>query len=80
MTLKEFNSLDEVDQANEVINGIFLDCRMELNFIVLLYDLYSFYVEVYYSSTANHILKLKSFRGTQLLDVYLEEIEIDALI
>jgi hypothetical protein len=47
--------------------------------MVLLYQLDSFYVEVFYNKTHNYISKLNGFDDTDLLEPYLKKIEISLM-
>jgi hypothetical protein len=52
--------------------GVFLDLfRAEDDFKIMLYALYSFYVEVWYKQNSE-ITRLRSFSSTGLLDAYFE--------
>jgi hypothetical protein len=76
MTLYEFKTLSDFEQAEAVWNGTFIAHREDGFFRVLLYQIDSFYVEVYYHKTANVILRFRSFTTTRLLEPYLEKINI----
>jgi len=71
MTLDEFRSLNEVEQANAVWEGVFIEVRKDNDGSVALYDLGGFYVEVYYSNSDNKITSLRPFKSTELLQPYL---------
>jgi len=76
MTLYEFNFLSDDDKALEIWNGAFIADRIEASSRILLYQLYSFYVEVYYHTEQNKIQKFRSFSSTNQLDIYLARIDI----
>lgn len=79
MTLYDFKTLNEQQQANAAWDGVFLDLRTEKNYNVLLYDLGGFYVEVYYSSVLNKIIKLRPFQSVQPLQPYLDGFNTEEL-
>ena len=72
MTLYSFNKLDEIEQ-HEVIwaDGVNIGERNDGEHKVVLYQLYSFYVELYYHIEYDVLRRLKSFSNTALLDDYL---------
>jgi hypothetical protein len=76
VTLYEFKALPEIEQAEAVWSGIFLDYRDEELYRILLYGLDSFYVEVYYHALNNLISHFCSFTTTRLLEPYLEHINV----
>ena len=61
MTLKEFNELEERDQYKEIWNGVFISDRTEEEFVVMMYKVHSFFVEVYYHPGSNFIEGFRSF-------------------
>lgn len=80
MTIEEFIALDEVAQA-EILSG--LTCiwgRDENMFKILLYQVDSFYVEVYYHKKLREIKKLLPFEDTDLLAPYLNRIDISEIV
>lgn len=72
LTLYQYNLLSETERPALLWeDGVFLDLsRREDGFKILLYSLYSFYVEVWYSQEDNEIARLRSFSSTTPLDVY----------
>jgi len=80
MKLTEFNLLDEIQQAEALLNyGVLIAERMYKEFRILLYQLHQFYVEVYYHNTFSMIQGFRGFEGTTALEPYLEEIDISCL-
>jgi hypothetical protein len=81
MTLFEFKLLAE-DEQIEVIweSGHFVADRYEHDCSVLLYQVDSFYVEVFYVVWLNRFEILRSFTNTEQLSPYLDEIDISSLI
>ena len=80
MTINEFMELDEADQAEALTNKACIIGRDEDQFKVLLYQVDSFYVEVYYHKGHREIKRLLPFEDTDLLAPYLHKIDISQLI
>lgn len=76
MTLYEFNGLDEMEQAEAVWEGVFISDREDEEHKILLYQVDSFYVEVFYHKEYNVIRKFRSFSSTEQLHPYLENINL----
>ncbi len=77
MILYHFNSLDEKMQAEAIWeHGVHIADRIEGAFKLILYQIESFYVEVWYNPAENSILKFRSFSSTTPLEPYLEKIDI----
>ena len=72
-TLYQFNLLPEKDKPVLLWqDGVFLDrSREENGFKIVLYALYSFYVEVWYKVDENEIVKLRTFKSLKQLSCYL---------
>jgi len=72
LTLYQYNLLPETERPALLWeDGVFLDLsRIEDGFKIMLYALYSFYVEVWYSQEDNKITMLRSFNSTAPLDAY----------
>jgi len=82
MTLEQFYELDEMEQRETVWeNGEFLDDRMDEDGVhrVALYQIFSFYVELFYHIEYNVLSKLIAFSDTEMLDVYLQQFSLDEL-
>jgi len=65
MTLYEFNMLDEMEQAEAVRSGTHIGERKYEEFDILLHQIDSFYVEVFYYRQYNVIRRLRSFSSTK---------------
>lgn len=61
LTWYDFNSLDEAEKAEAVRQGTFLSNRVEGNLKLQFYNLGAFWVEVYYDSRSNKILRFNAF-------------------
>jgi hypothetical protein len=81
MTFKEFNLLDEIGQTEALISeGVLIAERIYKEFKIMLYQISQFYVEVYYHLSYDVIQGFRSFNGTNGLEPYFAEIDIDCLI
>ena len=81
MTLQDFQLLPEPRQIDELYeSGVYLGKRKEAFSIILLYQLEGFYVEVYYRKYRSHVKHLHCFESTELLDPYLEQIDVENLV
>ena len=81
MTLYEFRALDLHKQAETVWEqGVFVAKREEGAYKLMLYQLPSFYVEVWYLPVNNKIDGLRSFISTGPLEPYLQEIDVTKLL
>lgn len=80
MTLREFSVLDKQEQINLIKSrGTFLFIRQEAGIDVVLYQIGSFYAEVYFEAYNKKNMRIKSFDDTSQLDVYLKQINITEL-
>ncbi len=78
MHLYDFKTLDPITQLEIVIErGVLLLDRNEGNRGFLLYQVDNFYAEVMLELTCHEISGLKSFTSTDLLEPYLENININ---
>ena len=69
MTLYQFNALSEDEKAAVLWSKKdFVGDRMENNFSILLYQVWSFYVELYYNGKEIKISRLPSFSSTEQLE------------
>jgi hypothetical protein len=80
MELKEFK-YERKDKKIEMLfsNGIYLATRIEKNNTILLFQINSFYVEVYFYDDFSEPGYMKAFTDTGFLNPYLEQIDIDFL-
>lgn len=77
MTLYEFNKLNDIEKAEAVWEGALIGDRSDKRYNVLLYQIDSFYAEVYYDKKRNAIKRIRSFSSTEQLTPYLEKIDLD---
>lgn len=80
MTIDDFIAMDETTQAEALSGRSCLLGRDEDKFKVLLYQVDSFYVEVFYHKEHREIKKLQPFEDTDLLAPYLSRIDISSVI
>jgi hypothetical protein len=83
MTLYNFITADEQEQAEAAWDGVHVATRDDGVHKILLYqinEMESFYVEVYYHKEDNSIRKLRPFKSTELLDLYAHEINVRKLL
>ena len=79
MTTEYFNLLDETEQLNLVFNfGVDIAQRTTEEHHITLFQLFSFYVEVY-TSGEKCLCEIRGFDDTQFLDIYLSEIDLVAM-
>jgi len=80
MTASQFTHLDEVTQAGILLaRGTFLTERLYKNLTIFLYQLDSFYVEVYHNIRYNMMQGIRCFDDDETLLPYLESIDISCL-
>jgi hypothetical protein len=60
--------------------GVYIGKRKEAGRNILLYQLGSFYVEVFYLKHRSHPDKVRCFRSTVFLDPYLEDLPLHHLV
>ncbi len=83
MTLYDFITADEQEQAEAVWDGVHVATRDDGVHKILLYQINgmeSFYVEVYYHKEDNAIRKFRPFKSMKLLDLYADEIDVTKLL
>ncbi len=81
MTLFDFRNLPDTVQIDILYSeGIYVGKRKHGTSIVVLYQLESFYVEVFYTKYRRYIRNINSFQSTAFLNPYLELIDVDEII
>lgn len=81
MTLYDYILLRPDEQANITwTHGAFIAVADKGSLKVLLYQIDSFYVEVYYNCELGRIEEFRSFDSTDQLDPYLAAIDLSELI
>jgi hypothetical protein len=77
MKLYEFSRLSEEEQYNTTWTiGILVDQFIKDSIAINLYAINEFFVEVYYDQKNNKILYKKTFKHGELLDKYLNRINL----
>ena len=74
MTLEQFDLLDEERQAIEICKGVCVAGRDEGELKILLFQLGSFYVEIFYHPRKNLITRYKAIEQA---DAYVKNIELE---
>jgi hypothetical protein len=72
MTIYDFITLNNEEQAKVLGAGNILAHRDELNCKVLLYRMNDFFVEVYYNRSYRNIQSIKPFHTSALLNLYFD--------
>lgn len=81
MTMYDFQLLPEQQQIDMLYQfGVYIGKRKVKISIILLYQFESFYVEVFYRKYRSHVKHLHCFESTELLDPYLEQIDVENLV
>ena len=81
MTLYDFEGLDVQEQADRLCeHGVFLSQRQNERYLILLYQIDGFYIEVYFNRGKGKIVRFRSFFSPDQLVPYLRKINIDALL
>jgi hypothetical protein len=80
MHFNDFLQLDETDQL-EILwyNGEQIGKRKENDYLVLLYQVEGFYVEVYYHTRLRAVRRYVSFQSTSRLGPYLQQIDLSVV-
>ena len=80
MTLYDYSELNEVEQ-HEVLwdHGVMVGDRSDDEHNIILYQMFSFYVELYYNPDYNVLKRLRSFSRVELLDPYIEQFDISEI-
>lgn len=77
MELHQFNTLSEDLQYKYLlVNGICIANRETEHNCILLFQLDSFYIELYFNQHCEQIISSRAFEDTDELSPYLEQLEI----
>ena len=80
MTLYEYNQLDEAEQHEALWeHSVMVGDRVEGEHKIILYQIFSFYVELYYLVETNALRRLRSFSSTEQLDAYISLFNLNSL-
>ncbi|HUR09838.1 MAG TPA: hypothetical protein VM012_00630 [Flavitalea sp.] len=81
MTIFEFRKRSIRQQAAILYkHGVYIGKRSEDGKIMLLYQLNAYYVELFYNEYRKHIHWIGCFESTDLLDPYLENMNVADLV
>jgi len=73
MSIYDFVKLNIDQRAEEAWKGTYLCERVYADYLIQLYNVSNFYVEVFYKAELNKIVKIQYFKSTRLLDPYLKK-------
>jgi len=80
MTLYQFNLLNETQQAETLWEiGVHIGERKDLAHTIALYQMDSFYVEVFYHRQLNAIKRFRGFSSTDQLEHYIAKIDVSGV-
>ncbi|MEO6329850.1 MAG: hypothetical protein ABIO55_13005 [Ginsengibacter sp.] len=80
MTLYEYNHLDQAEQFEVLYkSGVHISDRADSDYCIILFQLDSFYVELYFHIERNTLKKLRSFSNVDFIKPYLEQIDLSEL-
>ena len=81
MSLNEFRQLTENDQIDLLYKqGVYVGKRNQNERVVVLYQVDSFYVEIFYRKYRQYIARMHFFTTTDKLQPYLKQIDVEELI
>lgn len=81
MKCKDFAALPHGDKSNILYKyGTYIGKRQKGSMAIVLYQVNDFYVEIFYYRYRVSIYKIKCTEGTEVLDAYLKQIDIDAAV
>ena len=81
MLLKQFKYEDKQKKKELLFeHGVYLANRPEGDFIVFLFQIHSFYVEVYFDRDEEQIGYIRTFTAVECLAPYLQQIDISSVL
>ena len=81
MILFDFKLLSQREQLDLLYEqGVYIGKRRQGETTILLYQLESFYVEIFYSKYRYHVLAVRSFSSMHRLDPYLSQVNVESLV
>jgi len=78
MTLQDFTQLDEMEQLEIFWNGEFVGELSDGGFRMICHQVNDFYIEL--KILGGHYLDMKTFKDPDLLEPYLDQIDISDLV
>ena len=81
MSFDEFRVLDKNEQIDLLYkDGIYIGKRKEGRLIVVLYQLDSFYIKIFYQKYRCYVSRLYCFTSTTLLNPYLDQVNVEGMV
>ena len=80
MTYYHYNELNEVEQ-HEVLweYGVHIGGRLDGEQKIILYQIFSFYVELIYRPEYEVLRRLRSFSSVDCLDTYMQQVDLSEI-
>lgn len=77
MTIKKFRDLDEMEQHEAMWEyGVMVGDRIEGEYRIVLYQIFNFYIELYYHIELNVLRRLHTFDELEALDIYINKFKL----
>ncbi|MGV3657410.1 MAG: hypothetical protein ACO1NX_05630 [Chitinophagaceae bacterium] len=81
MTIQQYKALKPDEQTSFLCKaGVSIAERKVGPYLIVLFQVEGFYVEVFYNAANYQMVKLVSFYNTTLLEPYLSDININSLV
>ncbi len=81
MNFYEFQTLGKCEQIDILYkDGIYIGKRKEGRIVVVLYQLDSFYIKVFYQKYRSYVSRLYCFTSTTLLNPYLDQVNVEDMV
>ena len=79
--MQDFEDLPEEQKLNNIRkDGAYIGKRKIEEFVIVLYQLNNFYIEIYYDNYRKYINRFNCFDSTELLDPYLDKMELNLFV
>jgi hypothetical protein len=80
MTIYDYNGLNQVEQFEILYNyGVHISDRADDDYCIILFQLHSFYVELYFNIQENALKKFVCFANVDFVEPYLQQIDLSDL-
>lgn len=81
MRIEDFTLLTRKDQLDLIYNdGVYIGKQKKGKHVRVLYQIYVFYVEIYYTKYRTNISAIRYIRTVEGIEPYLEQINVDVLV
>jgi hypothetical protein len=81
MEMLNFQVMSETKKIDFLYKqGVYIGKRKQFGLSIVLYQLDSFYAEIFYKKYRTYINKIRTFDNTDLLEPYLEQINVEHLV